>query len=388
MALKKKAFFPPFVNDIYIMLTEKCPMRCEYCYIRHREDGGSITRETIDKLMEKVTGRPRIIFFGGEPLLKINHMKWFIGKYGDRCSAFQTVTSAAVNFDQFYEEVYKPNAHKFDLQMSWDGTAGTRKLAGGVNNSLKVYSRIDFLLKENALFQVRSVINDTNVDELYDLYEEFRHISGQHENFCADMTLAHQEQYDKSFPRKLKAGLEQILESIRTEIDEGRKPYIQQWILNCLSASLNHDPIMGCNVGTEIIVRPNGDIYPCTMLSQLGDRFRMGNVNDPMLDTSVIGELIRQPAECSGCGFRDRCMGGCRYEKMMRTGDLYIVNPCYCEQAVVIIPVVEKWLRSLDDEERKSVYAHVAQYIKWKACASSIHHNQALEFRAKEVTYA
>lgn len=385
MALRKRTFFPPFSNDIYLMLTERCPMRCEYCYIKHRADGESMTHETMDKVMEKVTGHPRVIFFGGEPLLKIDEMKWFMEKYGDRCSGFQTVTSASVNFDEFYQRIFRPNMKRFELQMSWDGTDGTRKLAGGVNNSTSVYEKIKFLLDEGARFQIRSVINDTNVDHLFALYEKFRGIAETHSKFCADMTLAHQELYDASFPQKLERELKKIFALIESDVRAGRKPYIQQWILNYIESVANGTKIMGCNVGTEIIIRPNGNIYPCTMLSQCGDRFKMGSVYDDAIDTSIIDDLIRQPAECSGCSLKDACMGGCRYEKIARTGDLDIVNPCYCDQAKVIVPVVREWLQSLDDDVKSVVFARAAQYIRWRGCEHSSSHAEAWRFREKEM---
>lgn len=385
MALRKKPFFPPFSNDVYLMLTEKCPMRCEYCYIKHRADGESMTRETMDKAMEKAVGRPRIIFFGGEPLLKIDEMAWFIDKYKDRCSGFQTVTSASVNFEEFYKRIFRPNMDCFELQMSWDGSEGTRKLFGDFDNSEDVYRKIKFLLDENARFQVRSVINDTNINRLYYLYLKFRNIAAKHDKFCADMTLAHQERFDESFPQKLGHGLKRILALIETDVEQGRKPYIEQWILNYIGAAANGTKIMGCNVGTEIIIRPNGDVYPCTMLSQCGERFKMGNVYDDALDTSVIDNLVRQPAECTSCNLKDACMGGCRYEKIARTGDLDIVNPCYCDQAKTIVPLVRKWLEGLHDDIKSVVLAHAAQYIRWRGCERSTFHAEAWRYREREM---
>ena len=385
MALKRKPFFPPFINDIYLMLTERCPMRCEYCYIKHRADGESMTRETMGKVMERVTGRPRVIFFGGEPLLKVDEMEWFIDKYKDRCCGFQTVTSMAVNFDDFYRRIYEPNKDNFDLQLSWDGMAGTRKLAGGINNSSDTYEKIEFMLHQDGPFQVRTVINDTNVDDLFRLYSKYRGLTRKHDNFCADMTLAHQESYDDSFPQKLEAALKQILALIEFDIKSHEKPYIEQWILTYFASAINNNPIMGCNVGAEIIIRPNGDIYPCTMLSQCGERFKMGNIYDNAIDTSILESLVKQPDGCKDCSLKKHCMGGCRYEKIARTGDLDIVNPCYCEQARVIIPTVLSWLGSIDDDVREVVYAYVSQFLKWKACAESEAHKFAYKFRAKEV---
>lgn len=385
MAIKKREFFPTYMNDIYIMLTERCPMRCEYCYIKHRADGETITKETLDKLMEKVTNKPRIIFFGGEPLLEVELMKWFIDKYKDRVSAFQTVTSMSVNFDQFYNEVYK-KVPGFELQLSWDGFTTTRLLGGKKNLSDKLYGKyIEKLWENNDRFQIRTVVNDTNIDSLYELYKTYKELQQSHDNFCADMTLAHQTEYAEDFPKKLQCQLNRILANIKADINKGRLPYIQQWMLHYLSATINDSKVMACNVGTEIVVRPNGDIYPCTMLSQAGELFKLGNVNDEYLDTEIIDSLLKQPAECEDCVHKKNCMGGCRYERYMRTKNLDIVNPCYCEQGKVIIPTMLNWITNLNGQQTEVLAKLVSQYMKWRGCQESEHKELLDSFRGKEI---
>ncbi|MBF1108585.1 MAG: radical SAM protein, partial [Solobacterium sp.] len=53
-------------KEIYLMLTEACPNRCEYCYIKGRDNPATMTFEQIDQIIQ--TEKPsRILFFGGEP---------------------------------------------------------------------------------------------------------------------------------------------------------------------------------------------------------------------------------------------------------------------------------------------------------------------------------
>ena len=111
----------------------------------------------------------------------------------------------------------------------------------------------------------------------------------------------------------------------------------------------------------------------------------MGSIHDDALDTSILESLVKQPDGCDGCSLRGRCMGGCRYEKIARTGDLDIVNPCYCEQAKVVVPTILGWLDSISDDVREVVYLYVSQFLKWRACACSEMHKDAYRFRAKEV---
>lgn len=385
MAIMKRAFFPEYINDIYIMLTEKCPMRCEYCYIKNRQNGEDITKETLDKLMSKVTNKPRIIFFGGEPLLHVDLMKWFIDKYKNRCSIFQTVTSAAVNFDRFYTEIYKTTPN-FELQMSWDGYDGTRLLGGVKNISKQVFDKhIQMLLENNDKFQIRSVINDTNVDNLYNLYHLFKKLSLTYTNFCSDMTIAHQKEFNDQFPNKIRSQLLKIFSDIEADASAHRQIWIPQLLLGYIANFVGNGKIMSCNVGSEMIIRPNGDIYPCTMLSQCGDKYKLGSVYDAYLNTEIIDSLVCQPKECEHCVDKKYCMGGCRYEKEKRTGNLDIVNPCYCDQAHTIISVVKDWMNSLSKNVYTAILQYAAQYIKWTAVTQSKHVDIANNYREREV---
>ena len=52
-------------KEIYLMLTEACPNRCEYCYIKGRDNPATMTFEQIDQIIQ--TEKPsRILFFGGD----------------------------------------------------------------------------------------------------------------------------------------------------------------------------------------------------------------------------------------------------------------------------------------------------------------------------------
>lgn len=75
--VEQKPFFLPYQVDFYLMLTEACPLRCEYCYIKDRDNPARMSRDTMNLMMKKVQTKPRIIFFGGEPLLGIDDIKWF-----------------------------------------------------------------------------------------------------------------------------------------------------------------------------------------------------------------------------------------------------------------------------------------------------------------------
>ena len=64
--------FPDCITHAYVMLTEECPCRCEYCWVKDRANHLTITEDKIEALVNRFSGntKPLLIFFGGEPLLK------------------------------------------------------------------------------------------------------------------------------------------------------------------------------------------------------------------------------------------------------------------------------------------------------------------------------
>lgn len=55
---------PPIINHAYLMVTEFCPLRCEYCYIKNRHIMNEFPFEWMEKVKKMFTcyNKPRLIF--------------------------------------------------------------------------------------------------------------------------------------------------------------------------------------------------------------------------------------------------------------------------------------------------------------------------------------
>ena len=75
--------FPDCITHAYVMLTEECPCRCEYCWVKDRANHLTITEDKIEALVNRFSGntKPLLIFFGGEPLLKQDLIANTVEKY-------------------------------------------------------------------------------------------------------------------------------------------------------------------------------------------------------------------------------------------------------------------------------------------------------------------
>ena len=384
--VEQKPFFLPYQVDFYLMLTEACPLRCEYCYIKDRDNPAHMSRDTMDLMMKKVQTKPRIIFFGGEPLLGIDDIKWFTEKYQDDVKVFQIVTSTfpRTNFHDLIENVIKPSKRPWELQLSFDGFEGSeRKLVNTDPVAQQVYENILYTLQQGVKLQVRCVINDSNIYYFHDTYCQFKRMSEEYSGlFYADFTLVHETNLESDFPEVLKRELGMILDDILTD----ENPFITAGLASMIGSIIEDRKCMACNVGSEIIIRPNGDIYPCTMLSQYSEDFKMGHITDRELNTDIATDVHERPKECDTCDYNKYCFGGCRYERSY-LGNLNEINLGYCEQTKTVVEALLAFrdkLYSDSCKNRELIMERILRYRTWRSGMESTMDFEYMKFRGNQ----
>src|SRR5574344_1644717 len=142
-------------RELYLLLTEACPNRCEYCYIRDRSNPSSMSMKDIDKYIAKYNPT-RILFFGGEPLVRLDLIRDTVMKYYGKIK-FQVVTSTSVNFKEFlaFNEKYPLD----EIQLSWDGFNDNRIDAFGKRICDKTYENIIYAINNKLKFDIKTVIS-------------------------------------------------------------------------------------------------------------------------------------------------------------------------------------------------------------------------------------
>jgi radical SAM protein with 4Fe4S-binding SPASM domain len=110
-------------------------------------------------------------------------------------------------------------------------------------------------------------------------------------------------------------------------------------------AQIKHDfsvPDMGCAFNAEngsiqcgLRIALNGNVFPCQMFTI--DKFAIGNIYDNTLVDIMNGtalenfsdmmrERLGKIPQCSGCGFKFICAGGCPAEAYIENGTLFSVS--------------------------------------------------------------
>lgn len=357
---------PPFVTYAFLMVTESCPLRCEYCYIKDRNANNEFPFEWMEKVKKMFTCscKPRIIFFGGEPLLKVDLIKRIVEKYKDDF-VFQVVTNGVVNLHGFLTEVYEPYRNIFDIQLSWDGNDKTRIMVNGKESNNIVYENLIKELKNGYAFEGRCVIDDNSVKTLYQTYKTFEKLSKEY-LFSADFTIVHQPQFGQSYCKDLREQLEKVYNDIKKSLEKDNYIFIPRMILKFISNIYENQPVVSCDVGNYVVIRPNGDVYPCTILSQIDDRFKMGNINDN-IDTEIINDLRFKSACTKDCPWKMLCDGGCRYERIKNYPLEWCSTICQhsCEITQVIFETTMNFIKSLSEIEKDKLMKILYNYNIW-----------------------
>ena len=361
---------PPIITHCYLMVTEFCPLRCEYCYIKNRHIMNEFPIEWMDKIknMFSCSSKPRLIFFGGEPLVKKDLIKHIVEKYNDDFQ-FQVVTNGTVNFHEFMDEVYEPNRRKFDIQISWDGEIDTRNNFMNKETYQSVYN--DSILPElqkGRILVGRAVLNETSVKCFYETYLRFKEMNKKY-MFGADFTIAHQLSFPESYHNDLRDNLKMIYNDFSNELQNEGRHWFPNMLFKTINNIWNNKSVISCDVGNYVVIKPNGDVYPCTILSQVDDRFKMGNINTN-INTEVI-ETLKYESSCQkDCPFKSICDGGCRYERIKNFPSTWCSDICShtCDIYKVMFEETKTFLDSLNDVQYKHLKKLVNDYDEWELC--------------------
>ena len=328
-------------HEVYLMLTEQCPNRCEYCYIKGRDNPKSMTLEQIDEIIEKEKPE-RILFFCGEPLVRLDLIKEVVKKYYGKMK-FQIVTSTSVNFKEFLEfnKEYPLN----EVQFSWDGFSDKNRVdVSGHSISRTVWKNIIYAAKTGLVFDIKCVVGNENIDLLPTIHQTFVNLHKEYPNVHGEFVIAHRKVYTEKYLEKFKEYYKQTI-----DLDN---PYYEH--MNRISAILNNDTnYASCDAGKYICYTPYGKRCFCTALSQEEEDYDQEVLQKPCLSE-----------DCKNCKYACVCDGGCRYERVLEFGKdwRYKHTEAACQMAKIIYETFREWIDNLSFEDFNKLYKLLNTY--------------------------
>ena len=335
------------INELYLMLTEKCPNRCSYCYINHLQTKNTMDTDIIDKSIKQYNPK-RIILFGGEPLIELDRIQYIFHKYYQKIN-IQIVTSTVINFKGFINIIKDLDPNWYELQVSWDGFNDNRVDINGTSISSKVYNNIEWAISERINpFDIKCVISEDNVSELIDIHNIF--LNQWFPIGRGEFIIAHRTDTSEKYFKELNKQLPNLFDL--------KHPYT--FILNYLQTYIYRaKSFISCDVGKYVVVQPDGRISQCTALSQ--DR-----VND--FGSDELQEPCLHP-DCINCKYKYMCDGGCRYERISIFGpDNWRSNylKSTCKLMEIVANSCYHWWDLSNDNEKENIANVIEKYVKWR----------------------
>lgn len=333
------------IKIAYFLLTDACNFRCKYCFIKTRmkeENGLKMGFETVRKavnLVARNTQNVKIIFYGGEPILNKDVLKFIVDYAREKIKnvQFSMVTNGALIDDAMAKFIQE---NKISIGISLDGPARINDKMRVTTGQKGTYRQIQHgitKLKESTIpFGLSVTLGPHNLNESDALVNEILKVSpsGIGQNLLTlnngvsaesraiiSTALANEEKLrangiidDRIFSRKIKPFLEE-------------KPRFKD-----------------CGAyGNQLVVTPNGQLGICHGLWPDNENKDQVSSYFP-ITVDYEGLLVEHPywkewagriplnmPKCRTCFGISLCGGGCAKNSIVTKGSIWETDDAICD---------------------------------------------------------
>ena len=357
-------------------LTHNCNLRCAYCYTGEKF-GGGMTQETADQAVDfclaeaerQDAGHVEFIFFGGEPLMKLDLLCRIVDRAvaemsvqtGERRVSFKMSTNGVLLSERAVAMLAPRGVY---VSISLDGDpqlqAQQRPDAAGRDVSRQLDAAITRLLRWNPCATVNCVTTPHSAGRL----DESVQWLFQRGFAYVQTTLDYSGDWSRRSLNELARAYERLGDWYVKQTRAGRKFYlscfdtrIRSWARGPLDRSER------CFIGhRQFSIAPSGRLYPCVQFVQEDreDRFVIGHVGtgfDPDKQRALSGCAEQEKPECGGCVLLDRCSSWCACINWQGTGRLDQASPLVCEHERLLMPIADRVANRLW-KSRSSAFLH------------------------------
>jgi radical SAM protein with 4Fe4S-binding SPASM domain len=302
-------------------LTQRCQLECIHCYTSsgpHLPSDGELTVERWVRLVDEFTdnGGQKILFTGGEALVYRGCID--IMRRARERGLEVTLFTNGILVPRYIDEL-KQVANI--VQVSVDGPdADTHDAVRGAGSFKKAMRAIHMLLDSGITTRVSTTIMLNNWPAvkrgLPEFIAQFEHTELSFRISYGAMSHGRGTNLDHSLDTdEVRRFVDRLLARVKTteNRDEG-KNVVQK--------------ISGCGYAEQLVIAPNGLVYPCHLLSGA-----LGHVDD--LSVMEITRYLVRTAQafgvdnrigCGTCDLRNLCGGTCRVEDEKHTGSRLITT--------------------------------------------------------------
>lgn len=333
------------IMSVTLDINDFCNMKCSYCWEQKGKNRLTMENASIicDRLIDNFkTNKPasniRVHFFGGEPLLDWDLIKFIIEKISVEMPAwFGITTNASIIDDSMIEYFVEKN---IGVMVSIDGTKEThdskRRFLDGTGTYDIVSENLKKILDAGVDCEARMTVTPKDAKHLYD---DILHLVEMGAKHIAPCPVYDQEWSDEDLEHFKNAMIKTYDLYIQKHFDQESKIYIkffEDYLFKDIS--LNHKSVpCGFGTNTTVTIDAAGNIYPCHQVPTRADKekFILGNfITGEVYDNENVkpvkpGDFYSE--KCIDCeAYNTICGGGCLMESYEENKDLLCPTNTTC----------------------------------------------------------
>ena len=338
-------------------LTTACNMRCRYCYSAPPDKGMDMDEGIIDQCIrfatQHFTDNVGIIFFGGEPLLKKDLIKYTVARCKSieeketikRIFHFKVTTNGTLldaDFLQFCKESH------MGIGLSIDGTPkahnSNRCFSDGSGSFSLVEPKLKHITTSQPYANAFMVVTPQNVKE-YPASVEYLNRKGFRYLIAS---LNYGTEWKERDLAALERAYHQLAKIYKRWTLEEKRFYFSPFEMKLATHIRgNEDHCYGCKFGyRQISIAPDGKIYPCVQFVKDGysnTDFSIGDIwkgfNEKRV--SLFQDSEKEKESCRQCPITSRCYHTCSCLNWQTTGTITEVSPLLCRTEKMLVPIVD-----------------------------------------------
>lgn len=359
---QKEYVYKPSLETIFMLLTDVCNMKCEYCFIKgntskqHKDQGAKvmswdIAQKTIDMYFNNL--RPTrfhktIVFYGGEPLLMFPLFKQIISyvqaKHGKVLKKLKIGLLLITNGTKINDEIaeYLARHPEITICISLDGYKETNdqkrfyiNREGTFQDIIAGINRLHLAGRKD--INVSATIDEHNIDRLDELIDLHKQYQFQTVNFNLLLDTA-ERTIDPSYTERATKRMLEYFEKAR-EIGLYEDRIMRK--VRALTCGVLH-PFDCRATGAQLAISPDGSLGICH--EGVGCKnFFFGKVSQNFIfsKNSLIKEWGRRSPltmpQCFNCPSLGLCGGGCAYSAFLRHGTIWAIDDKFCKHSLAVL---------------------------------------------------
>lgn len=357
--------------SVVVKTTNACNLHCKYCYDANKLKKALISVETIGRLIDVVSkdcSSVNFIWHGGEPMLmgmdfysKVLELQ---REYPEITFDNHIQTNGTLIDDDWAKFFIKNNFH---VGISYDGG---KEETGRERQEDSMRGR-NIMAKHGVQCGVLTVVNNSNVDDLQELYEKYK-----------DSRVS--VQFNCIFPSGEALENKDLVISAERYTFELSKLF-DIWLFD-KSCRISVEPFIGyirafCGENTKCVnqgclyrwlcLNWDGNVYPCGKITD--EKYKMGNIHDvdnidDLYHSDVYTQLALQTIyrrdDCGkDCKWFKYCSGGCNADALMY-GELAKNNHAGCVVYQEMMEHIQSKLSSLTGDDKDKLNPFVVKYFE------------------------